>query len=312
MLDTNDVRNIGQVADARPAPRAASTSSSTTTRTRATSSPGNFVQKSASSTAEILHPLFSALGVTIDYPIALALYTAIVYDTGSFIYPKTTALTFGIARDLVERGVEPNVVYANVYESNSISALVLHARVLATLELALGNHVALLTMRREMIAESGGHLRGGRPAHQHPAQERGHPGVGLLQGEPRRPDALLDALEGRHRRGGDRAALRRRRPPHRGGLQVPRNRSRRPAARCSRCSRSTSHEDGGSPPPAALAALLLAGCPEPDARPGDAPLVVPEVSRARSPPPPADPRARTARCPASSRPSIVPTGRWPS
>jgi len=65
-------------------------------------------------------------------------------------------VTFEIARDLVSRGVEPNMVYANVYESNSISALLLHSRVLATLELAHGSRVALLVMRREMISESGG------------------------------------------------------------------------------------------------------------------------------------------------------------
>jgi phosphoesterase RecJ-like protein len=154
MLDTNDVRNIGQVAEL-VLPRVSEHFIIDHHENEGDILAGNFVQKSASSTAEILHPLFSVLGVKIDYPIALALYTAIVYDTGSFIYPKTTALTFGIARDLVERGVEPNVVYAHMYESNSIPALVLHSRVLATLELALGDHVAVLVMRREMIAESG-------------------------------------------------------------------------------------------------------------------------------------------------------------
>jgi len=154
MLDVNDAQNIGQVA-ALVLPRVSEHFIIDHHENEGDILAGNFVQKSASSTAEILHPLFTALGVAIDYPIALALYTAIVYDTGSFIYPKTTALTFGIARDLVERGVEPNLVYANVYESNSIPALVLHSRVLATLELELGDRVAVLVMRREMIAESG-------------------------------------------------------------------------------------------------------------------------------------------------------------
>ncbi len=89
------------------------------------------------------------MGVAIDYEIALALFTGIVYDTGSFIYPKTTALTFEIARDLVSRGVEPNYVYAKIYESNSISALVLQSRVLSTLELVYDNHVSILTMLKD-------------------------------------------------------------------------------------------------------------------------------------------------------------------
>jgi phosphoesterase RecJ-like protein len=155
MLDTNDVRNIGQVAGL-VLPRVSEHFIIDHHENEGDLLAGNFIQKSASSTAEILYSLFQALGVAIDEPIALALYTGIVYDTGSFIYPKTSALTFEIARDLVGHGVEPNLVYARVYESNSTSALVLQSRVMSSLELALGNRVALLTMRREMIAESGG------------------------------------------------------------------------------------------------------------------------------------------------------------
>ena len=116
---------------------------------------GNLIQKDASSTSEILYTLFLQMGVEIDLPIAQALYTGIVFDTGSFIYPKTTALTFEIARDLVSLGVNPNQVYANVYESNSIPALVLQSRVMATLQLTLDNHVAFQTMTRDMIEETG-------------------------------------------------------------------------------------------------------------------------------------------------------------
>ncbi len=106
MLDTNDVRNIGQVATL-VLPRVSEYFIIDHHENEGDLLAGNYVQRSASSTAEILHPLFAALGVPIDHPMALALYTAIVYDTGSFIYPKTTALTFEIARDLVARGVEP-------------------------------------------------------------------------------------------------------------------------------------------------------------------------------------------------------------
>jgi len=155
MLDTSDTRNIGLVASL-VLPRVREYFIIDHHESEDDILAGNFVQKSASSTAEILYQLFDALGVTIDHAIALALYTAIVYDTGSFVYPKTTALTFAVARDLVEHGVQPNVVYANVYESNSISALMLHARVLSTLKLEHGNRVAVLVMRREMIVESGG------------------------------------------------------------------------------------------------------------------------------------------------------------
>ena len=154
MLDTNDINNIGQV-EKLVLPRVRDYFIIDHHEQEEDISTGNFIQKSASSTSEIIYRLLKVMNVTIDYPAALALFTGIVYDTGSFIYPKTTALTFEIARDLVSLGVEPNYVYSKIYESNSISALVLQSRVLSTLELEFDNHVSILTMRRDMIIDSG-------------------------------------------------------------------------------------------------------------------------------------------------------------
>lgn len=154
MLDTNDIHNIGLVASL-VLPRVREHFIIDHHENEEDVLTGNLIEKSASSTAEILYQIFRELGVEIDLAIAEALYTGIIYDTGCFIYPKTTALTFSIARDLVEKGVVPNVVYAHVYESNSISALILQSRVLRTLELAYNNRVAVLTMRKEMIVDSG-------------------------------------------------------------------------------------------------------------------------------------------------------------
>lgn len=154
MLDTNDTHNIGSVASI-VLPRVREYFIIDHHENEEDMLTGNLIEKSASSTAEILYQLFQALHVQIDYGMAEALYTAIIYDTGCFIYPKTTALTFAIARDLVEKGVEPNAVYAHVYESNSVSALILQSRVLATLELVHDSRVSVLTMSKEMILESG-------------------------------------------------------------------------------------------------------------------------------------------------------------
>lgn len=154
ILDTNDTHNIGQVAKL-VIPRVKESFIIDHHENDEDITAGNLIQKNASSTAEILYQLFRELKIPVDRDMAQSLFTAIVYDTGSFIYPKTTALTFSIARDLVAAGVQPNVVYTHLYESNSISALVLQSRVMATLELAHGNHVAIITMRRETLLDSG-------------------------------------------------------------------------------------------------------------------------------------------------------------
>jgi bifunctional oligoribonuclease and PAP phosphatase NrnA len=154
MLDTNDVHNIGQVAT-QVLPRVREHFIIDHHENEEDLVAGNLIKKNASSTSEVIWQILEEMRVEIDYEIAEALYTGILFDTGCFIYPKTTAITFAIARDLVNRGVQPNAVYAHVYESNSISALILHSKVLSTLELVIDSHVAILTMTRGMIAESG-------------------------------------------------------------------------------------------------------------------------------------------------------------
>jgi phosphoesterase RecJ-like protein len=172
----------------------------------------NHIEQGASSTCEILYLLFRAMRVEMDFHMAQALYMGIVYDTGCFIYPKTTAVTFQIAHELVGLGVSPNQVYANVFESNSLSSLVLMSRVLSTLTLHEGGRVAARGDWRP--------LRGRRPPHQHPAAQPRGGGLDLLQGKRGGHPPLLHPLQGQHRRGRDRAGLRRGRPPHRRRLQV--------------------------------------------------------------------------------------------
>lgn len=154
ILDTNDKNNIGVIAELI-LPRVKDYFIIDHHESEKDLLVHHIIQKSASSTAEILYLLFKEMKIEIDIQIAQALFMAIVYDTGSFIYPKTTALTFEIARDLVSIGVNPNHIYSKVYESNSISSLVLQSRVLSTLELTYNNRVAIQTMLKEVIVESG-------------------------------------------------------------------------------------------------------------------------------------------------------------
>ena len=115
----------------------------------------NLIEQTASSTGEIIYQLAEQLPVEIDIDIANALYMAIVYDTGSFIYPKTSALTLRIAHELLLTGVQPNDIYSQIYETKSIASLKLQSIVLASLELTYEDHVAIQIMLKESLIESG-------------------------------------------------------------------------------------------------------------------------------------------------------------
>jgi phosphoesterase RecJ-like protein len=111
----------------------------------------NHIEQGASSTCEILYLLFREMGLRLDPHMAQALFMGIVFDTGSFVYPKTTALTFRIAHELVAMGVNPNEVYSNLYESHSLSSLVLMSRVLSSLKLHFAGRVAVQSMPRRLL-----------------------------------------------------------------------------------------------------------------------------------------------------------------
>lgn len=67
-------------------------------------------------TAEIIYDFLKHVGAEIDYPMAEALYTAILSDSGSFRFQGTSRFTLQMAADLLGLGIEPSELYSRVYE----------------------------------------------------------------------------------------------------------------------------------------------------------------------------------------------------
>ena len=114
-----------------------------------------WLDESASSTSEMIFRILEAFGHKIKKDIAVALYAGIVYDTGSFIYPKTSAETFRIAQKLVTAGAVPNLIYTYLYESKSKGALMLHSLVNSTMMLYNEDKIAVQIMAVETLIASG-------------------------------------------------------------------------------------------------------------------------------------------------------------
>jgi bifunctional oligoribonuclease and PAP phosphatase NrnA len=94
----------------------------------------NLVAPEASSTAEIVYRLAKELGAEITPPIADALYTGLVTDTGKFMYENTSPEAHRMAAELIEAGVEPHQVYRRLYEDLPFRRLQLLQRALASVE----------------------------------------------------------------------------------------------------------------------------------------------------------------------------------
>lgn len=154
LVDTNDITYSGAVVDkilskAREILIIDHHEISKESVTRICSFPG------LSSTCEIIYEILMSMAYDIPKDVATSLFAGIVYDTGSFAYSKTGIGTFSAALDLVKRGAVPSHIHGALYESSSISALLLSKETLSTLELYAENRIAIQTITLQTLKETG-------------------------------------------------------------------------------------------------------------------------------------------------------------
>jgi len=109
------------------------------------------IDTQAGATGELVFELLDHMGGRLTYDIAVALYVAIVTDTGSFRFNKTSSRTHHITAQLLEAGVVPHYVYSSLYEQRPLGHLLLQSQLLSHLTLAYGGRLAWSKVTREML-----------------------------------------------------------------------------------------------------------------------------------------------------------------
>ncbi|MEC9486314.1 MAG: bifunctional oligoribonuclease/PAP phosphatase NrnA [Prosthecochloris sp.] len=117
----------------------------------------------ASSTGELVYDLVVALQEhagrhLLSSSVATGLYVAIMTDTGSFRFPKTTPYVYAVAGELVAAGADPNDIYDQVYNSLNLSALKLLGAALSGIRLLEHNRVSWLVITQDMLRMTGSKL----------------------------------------------------------------------------------------------------------------------------------------------------------
>ncbi len=111
----------------------------------------NWVDSGASSCSEMIFKLFKKLRQRIDKDAALALYTGVMTDTGSFRYSNTSSFTFKVASELLRSGINVPQVYRNTYENIPISDIKLLLRLLPRIRFYCQGRVAGFQINKELI-----------------------------------------------------------------------------------------------------------------------------------------------------------------
>jgi len=93
----------------------------------------NWIEPEATATAELVFRLAREAGVQITPEIATCLYTALMTDTGSFMFRGTNEHTFTLARELVLAGADPAHCARNIYFAHSTAKMRLLGAALSNL-----------------------------------------------------------------------------------------------------------------------------------------------------------------------------------
>ncbi|UCH65169.1 MAG: bifunctional oligoribonuclease/PAP phosphatase NrnA [Ignavibacterium sp.] len=91
--------------------------------------------------------------VDLDYKLAYPIYTAIMTDTGSFRFDRTTPQLHRITAELLECGFDPEDVYDKVYDQSKISKVRLLGKTLDTLKLAGDNKIGYMLITQDTFNE---------------------------------------------------------------------------------------------------------------------------------------------------------------
>ncbi len=105
-----------------------------------------YMDSTASATGVLVHRLAAKLGTELDATAANGIFTAIVSDTGWFRYPNTTAETMEIVGQLVAAGVEPDKVFAALYQKMKPSFPTGLAQILERVQYWCDNRLAVIDL----------------------------------------------------------------------------------------------------------------------------------------------------------------------
>lgn len=111
----------------------------------------NWVDEKAGASAEMVYDLLRKLGVAIDRPIANAIYTGIITDTGSFRFSSTTSRTMRIAAELMDAGIDQDEIRIQLFETHTLEMLRLLGESLRTLQVDPNGRLAWISVSQETL-----------------------------------------------------------------------------------------------------------------------------------------------------------------
>lgn len=111
----------------------------------------------ASSTAELVYRIFKASSLDhIAQEAAIALYTGMVTDTGSFRFDSVSPATHRAAADLLQLGgFKPNIVHEKLYDQRTSNQYALLGLALSSMKFYADGRIGTIHVTRDMFSQTG-------------------------------------------------------------------------------------------------------------------------------------------------------------
>ena len=153
VLDTSEPGRLGEVAERLPRDRTLVLDH----HPPGAASAGALALRdpSAAATGELVWDLLTLAEAPLTPDIALALYVALVSDTGSFRYANTTPRVHAIAARLLQHGVDPERVYRQLFATVPLRRLELLREALATVQVDADLPLSWISISRDVAHRTG-------------------------------------------------------------------------------------------------------------------------------------------------------------
>src|SRR3989339_12544 len=117
-----------------------------------------FIDTNYSATAHIIYDFIRKTGIVkLDYDLAYPIYAAIMTDTGSFRFERTSPELHKIAAELLELGIIPGEVFDKIYDQSYLSKVKLLGTALESLQLfGDKNEIGYMTLTRQDFRKCNG------------------------------------------------------------------------------------------------------------------------------------------------------------
>lgn len=112
------------------------------------------IDTAAEATARLVYEARQSLGLPLTLQAAHALFVGLAMDTGWFRHSNTRPETFAMVADLTRAGTNPNAIYADLFENNSLTRLHLMGRMLQRIELLADGRLAYSSVYQSDYAQT--------------------------------------------------------------------------------------------------------------------------------------------------------------